>query len=165
MLFKNINLTFISYFFRPPFGNCNEACAKVLQGEMGLTIVQWNCDSNDWQYANVEDQPKLFTNIADKINPSDPTIDSFITLQHDIKDYSIEYIPKIIELISGKGYKFVTVEQCLGGEVPAYTVYTKVKAGNLSLANIVMMIILGIILLIFSISLIYYKDGNKSHRW
>jgi hypothetical protein len=87
---------------------------------MGLTIVQWNCDSNDWQYVNVEDQPKLFTNIANKINPSNPTIDSFITLQHDIKDYSIEYVPKIIELISGKGYKFVTVEQCLGGKVPAY---------------------------------------------
>jgi peptidoglycan/xylan/chitin deacetylase (PgdA/CDA1 family) len=125
---------------------------------MGLTIVQWNCDSNDWQYTNVEDQPKLFTNIANKINPSDPTIDSFITLQHDIKDYSIEYIPKIIDLISGKGYKFVTVEQCLGGKVPAYTTPTveKAKAG-ISPAAIITMIIFGLILVIFVSCLLYYK--------
>jgi len=105
---------------RPPFGNCNEGCAKVLTGDMGLTIVQWNCDSNDWQYeANVADQPKTFTNIANIINPSNPKTDSFITLQHDIKDYSVEFVPKIVELIKGKGYKFVTVSECLGG-APAY---------------------------------------------
>jgi len=106
---------------RPPFGNCNEACAKVLTGDMALTIIQWNCDSNDWQYEdNVADQPKTFTNIADIINPSNPKVDSFITLQHDIKDYSVEYVPEIIELIQGKGYTFVTVEQCLGNTIPAY---------------------------------------------
>jgi len=106
---------------RPPFGNCNEACAKVLTGDMALTIIQWNCDSNDWQYEdNVADQPKTFTNIADIINPSNPKTDSFITLQHDIKDYSVEYVPEIIELIQGKGYTFVTVEQCLGNTIPAY---------------------------------------------
>jgi hypothetical protein len=116
-------LTFLYryFFFRPPFGNCNAACAKVLTGDMGLTVVQWNCDSNDWQYENnVADQPKTFTNIADIINPSNPKTDSFITLQHDIKDYSVEFVPKIIELIKGKGYSFVTVEQCLGGKIPAY---------------------------------------------
>src|SRR3954462_171277 len=88
---------------------------------MNLTIIQWNCDSNDWQYEeNVADQPKTFTNIADIINPSNPKTDSFITLQHDIKDYSVEYVPKIIELIASKGYTFVTVEECLGGTFPAY---------------------------------------------
>jgi len=108
-------------YARPPFGNCNANCAKVLTGEMALTVVQWNCDSNDWQYeANVADQPKLFTNMANIINPSNPKTDSFITLQHDIKDYSVEYVPKIIEMIKGKGYKFVTVEECTGGKIQAY---------------------------------------------
>jgi peptidoglycan-N-acetylglucosamine deacetylase len=88
---------------------------------MGLTIVQWNCDSNDWQYEDsVADQPKTFTNMADIINPSNPKTDSFITLQHDIKDYSVEFTPKIIEMIQAKGYQFVTVEECLGGKVPSY---------------------------------------------
>src|SRR5688572_20166335 len=82
---------------------------------MGLTIVQWNCDSNDWQYEdNVADQGKTLTNIADIINPSNPKTDSFITLQHDIKDYSVEYVPKIIELVVAKGYSIVTVEECVG---------------------------------------------------
>ena len=70
---------------------------------MNLTVIQWNCDSNDWQYEeNVADQPKTFTNIAGIINPSNPKTDSFITLQHDTKDYTIEFVPKIIELISSK---------------------------------------------------------------
>lgn len=108
-------------FARPPFGNCNAACAKVLQGEMGLTVTQWNCDSNDWRYENsVQDRPKTFTNIANIINPSNPKTDSFVTLQHDIKDYSVDLVPKIIDLIKSKGYNFVTVEQCLGGKIPAY---------------------------------------------
>ncbi|CAG8712276.1 7062_t:CDS:2, partial [Rhizophagus irregularis] len=98
---------------RPPFGNCNAACAKVLEGQMGLNVIQWNCDSNDWQYeGKVADQPKLFTNMQTIINPSNPKVDSFITLQHDIKDYSVAYVPKIIDMIKAKGYTFVTVEQC-----------------------------------------------------
>src|SRR2546423_9776190 len=95
---KNIILTLS--LFRPPFGNCNEACAKVLQGEMNLTVIQWNCDSNDWRFTDsVADQPKTFTNIANIINPSNPKTDSFITLQHDTKEYSVGYVPKIIELV------------------------------------------------------------------
>jgi len=107
---------------RPPLGNCNQACSDVLIGKLGLTITQWNCDSNDWRYETVvADQPKTLSNIADIINPSNPKTDSFITLQHDIKDYSVDYVPQIIELISAKGYKFVTIEECLGGKIPAYS--------------------------------------------
>src|ERR1043165_2623485 len=90
--------------------------------KLGLTATQWNCDSNDWRYeTSVADQPKTFSNIADIINPSNPKIDSFITLQHDIKGYSVDYVPKIIELIASKGYKFVGIEECLGGKIPAYS--------------------------------------------
>jgi peptidoglycan/xylan/chitin deacetylase (PgdA/CDA1 family) len=106
---------------RPPLGNCNEACAKVMD-KLGLTITQWNCDSNDWRYDGVAaDQPKTLSNIAAIINPSNPKTDSFITLQHDIKGYSVDYVPQIIELIAAKGYKFVTIEECLGGKIPAYS--------------------------------------------
>lgn len=116
---------FFFYNLRPPFGNCNAACAKVLEGQMGLNVIQWNCDSNDWQYeGKVADQPKLFTNMQTIINPSNPKVDSFITLQHDIKDYSVAYVPKIIDMIKGKGYTFVTVEQCTGLQA-----YVEGKAG------------------------------------
>jgi hypothetical protein len=90
--------------------------------KLGLTVTQWNCDSNDWRYeATPADHPKTLSNIADIINPSNPKTDSFITLQHDIKDYSVDYVPQIIELIQGKGYKFVTIEECLGGKIKAYS--------------------------------------------
>src|SRR4051812_23888856 len=100
---------------------------------MNLTVVQWNCDSNDWRFTdNVADQPKTFTNIADIINPSNPKTDSFITLQHDTKNYSVVFVPKIIELIKDKGYKFVTVEKCLGGKIKAYAEGSVSSAGKLS---------------------------------
>ncbi|CAG8634929.1 3814_t:CDS:2 [Funneliformis caledonium] len=106
---------------RPPYGNCNANCAKVLTGTMGLSIIQWNCDSNDWQYeGKVNEYGKVYTNMEAIINPSNPKTDSFITLQHDIKDYSVQMTPKIIDMIKAKGYQFVTVEQCLSGKIPAY---------------------------------------------
>jgi peptidoglycan/xylan/chitin deacetylase (PgdA/CDA1 family) len=88
---------------------------------MGLSIIQWNIDSLDYIHLNdVLGQPEIFVNIANSIYNSNPKTDSFIIIQFDFMDFSVAYIPKIIEMIAAKGYTFVTIEQCLGGKIPAY---------------------------------------------
>jgi len=107
-------------YARPPFGNCNAACAKVMKG-LGLTVTQWNADSQDWQYAEAKEKQGLTVkNIIDVIAKGNPKVDSFITLQHDIQPFSVDYTPEIIDKIAKLGYKFVTVSDCLGNKPTAY---------------------------------------------
>lgn len=107
-------------YARPPFGNCNAACAKVMK-ELGLTVTQWNADSQDWQYAQAKEKQSLTVkNLIDVIGKGNPKVDSFITLQHDIQSFSVDFTPEIIDKIAGFGYKFVTVSDCLGNKPTAY---------------------------------------------
>ncbi|ORY06193.1 glycoside hydrolase/deacetylase [Basidiobolus meristosporus CBS 931.73] len=105
---------------RPPYGNCNDRCQSVMK-DLGYTVVQWNVDSDDWKYMeNPAQYDQLVTNILNKINPSDSSKDSWVSLQHDIHKFSVERTPKIIDSIKAKGYNFVTVAQCLSNRVAAY---------------------------------------------
>ncbi|KAK9763889.1 hypothetical protein K7432_009062 [Basidiobolus ranarum] len=86
---------------RPPYGNCSDSCNKVMR-ELG--------------YA----QDELIDNILSKIYRSNPSKDSWISLQHDIHQFSVSRTPKIIDRIKAKGYNFVTVTECLSNRLPAY---------------------------------------------
>ncbi|ORX76073.1 glycoside hydrolase/deacetylase, partial [Basidiobolus meristosporus CBS 931.73] len=104
----------VPVYMRPPYGDCNPTCQEVMK-TLGYQIVAWNVDSNDWQYVgNPERYDSLVSNIVEKVGPSNPKVDSFISLQHDIHDFSIERTSKIIDIIKEKGYKFTTVAECLG---------------------------------------------------
>nr|CAG8609791.1 326_t:CDS:2 [Entrophospora candida] len=107
-------------YARPPFGNCNAACAKVMK-ELGLTVTQWSADSQDWQYAQAKEKQSLTVkNLMDVIGKGNPKVDSFITLQHDIQPFSVDFTPEIIDKITSFGYKFVTVSDCLSNNPTAY---------------------------------------------
>ncbi|KAK9759550.1 hypothetical protein K7432_017344 [Basidiobolus ranarum] len=105
---------------RPPYGNCNQNCQAVMK-ELGYSVIQWNVDSDDWKYMNKpSEHDKLVQNMLDEINPSDASKDSWISLQHDIHKFSVDRTPKIVDSIKAKGYRFVTVAQCLSNRLPAY---------------------------------------------
>ncbi|ORX98414.1 glycoside hydrolase/deacetylase [Basidiobolus meristosporus CBS 931.73] len=107
-------------YMRPPYGECNQNTREVIQ-EMGFLIVNWNVDSNDWQYhGNSANHDLLLENMAVKINPSDSLTQSFISLQHDTEDFSVARVPQIIDLIISKGFHFETVADCLGNVLPMY---------------------------------------------
>ncbi|ORX98415.1 glycoside hydrolase/deacetylase, partial [Basidiobolus meristosporus CBS 931.73] len=98
---------------RPPYGNCNQQCQGVMK-EMGYLVVQWNVDSNDWQFMDTPDKwEDLVTNILDPVNTSNVRNQSFISLQHDIHQFSVERTGAIIDGIKAKGYRFQTVNDCL----------------------------------------------------
>ncbi|CAG8766477.1 28715_t:CDS:2 [Racocetra persica] len=39
----------IPNYMRPPFGECNDQCGKLMKS-LNLTVIQWNMDSADWRY-------------------------------------------------------------------------------------------------------------------
>ncbi|ORX77680.1 glycoside hydrolase/deacetylase, partial [Basidiobolus meristosporus CBS 931.73] len=100
-------------YMRPPYGECNDSTRSTLV-QMNYTIINWNVDSNDWRYHGDPSKYELvYTNIEQELNRGTPT-SSFISLQHDIEDFSVSMTDRIIDLIRGKNYTLETVADCLG---------------------------------------------------
>ncbi|KAG0225210.1 hypothetical protein BGW41_004804 [Actinomortierella wolfii] len=109
-------------YMRAPEGRCAEPCKKVV-AELGMVLTHWNADTNDWRHKGLQSKeavPLSMKQINDYIiNDSDPTKDSFIVLQHELLPWSVRDLTgTVIDAITAKGYKFVTIEECLGK--PAY---------------------------------------------
>lgn len=106
-------------YMRAPEGRCGPLCTKVMT-ELGLVISHWNVDTNDWRFMNEKDPlnatEKSMTEITKVIlNESDPAKDSFILLQHEIHKFSVEHLAdRVIDSILKKGYRFVSMEECVG---------------------------------------------------
>ncbi|KAF9331179.1 hypothetical protein BG006_005950 [Podila minutissima] len=106
-------------YMRAPEGRCGVECTKVMT-DLGLVISHWNVDTNDWRFMN-EKEPlkateKSMVEVNDLIiNNSDPAKDSFILLQHEIHKFSVEHLAdRVIDSILKKGYRFVSMEECVG---------------------------------------------------
>ena len=107
-------------FFRPPYGNVNEEIAEKLWKICGLKTVNWNLNSYDWLHTKEGHDPrKIFDIVNKKLDSkiSSSKKNSFISLHHDSlglefkKD--IARLDKIVNLVQSKGYKFVTIDECL----------------------------------------------------
>ncbi|MBC1482715.1 polysaccharide deacetylase family protein [Listeria sp. FSL L7-1509] len=83
---------------RPPYGAVNKEVAE----EMGLPIIQWSVDTEDWKNKN----PKIITS---KIMAS--ASDGAIVLMHDIHSTTEASLDKTIKLLKKQGYQFVTINE------------------------------------------------------
>jgi peptidoglycan/xylan/chitin deacetylase (PgdA/CDA1 family) len=90
-------------FFRLPYG---ESDARVL-GLLGEYIVtQWNVDSLDWSNNDAATIDSIITNaVAEK--------QGWISLMHDFVGASASVLDHLIGLIKSKGFKLVTIDECL----------------------------------------------------
>ncbi|KAG0328378.1 hypothetical protein BG004_002541 [Podila humilis] len=117
IMFKNSGIR--PRYMRAPEGRCGALCTKTMN-EMGLVISHWNVDTNDWRFMHEKDPlvatEKSMKEITDVIlNESDPAKDSFILLQHEIHKFSVEHLAdRVIDSILKKGYRFVSMEECVG---------------------------------------------------
>ncbi|KAJ3511529.1 hypothetical protein NMY22_g15619 [Coprinellus aureogranulatus] len=94
-------------FVRPPFGNYNDLVLEAA-GARGLTISNWDLDSEDGKSAPVSKQ-KGFYDAAVKAHPS-----TILSLEHEVHSTSVyEVLPYAIEKLKSAGYQFVTVAECL----------------------------------------------------
>lgn len=105
-------------YMRAPEGRCAELCTKVMN-ELGLVISHWNVDTNDWRHVAQAPQTAADLSMVEIndviIKNSNPATDSFILLQHEIHKFSVELLAdRVIDAILAKGYKFVTMEECVG---------------------------------------------------
>ncbi|KAG9019784.1 Carbohydrate esterase 4 protein [Tulasnella sp. 427] len=99
-------------FVRPPYGNYNTQ-SKTVAGANGQSIVIWDFDSGDSVGKTAAQSDASYDAIAKK-HPS-----NILTLNHETYQSTVdEVLPHALSTLKAKGYKFVTVAECLGGKNP-----------------------------------------------
>jgi peptidoglycan/xylan/chitin deacetylase (PgdA/CDA1 family) len=83
------------YLMRPPYGMAPTNVQKVC-GELGLHIICWNIDTNDWNKRTTEQE--MLDNVMKNVR------DGSIILMHDRSEKSYNTTAKVIDLIQQKGY-------------------------------------------------------------
>ncbi|KAG8928095.1 Carbohydrate esterase 4 protein [Tulasnella sp. 417] len=105
-------------FVRPPYGSYNTASREVAAAN-GQAIVIWDFDSGDSVGASVAQSEADYQNIANR-KPS-----TILTLNHETYETTAKQVlPYALKALQAKGYRFVTVAECLGGQNPYLTTTT-----------------------------------------
>lgn len=87
-------------YLRPPFGECGD----ILDTSLNMFQVLWDIDPRDWSVQNTKSVVNYVITHAD---------DGDIILLHDIFRPSVEAALEIIDILSERGFEFVTVDQLL----------------------------------------------------
>ena len=114
-------------FFRPPFGDYTKESLNELNSK-GFYTIKWSIDSQDSRSLEKNsDSNSAFQNVQSGLNADSQS--GHIVLCHDIHSACVDAFPRIVDLFKSKGYRFVSMEECLGGVQP----YKGKK--NIKLAN------------------------------
>jgi len=132
-------------FFRPPEGNGgypdtpetqvkNERVQKYL-GASGYSVIMWGADTRDWEFKeNIELEIAELDKDLKKQGAS-PQTSSFIILMHDVHETTANLVlPKVVEYVTGLGYKIVPLTECIGVQ-SAYQPLDGGVTNNLNAAN------------------------------
>ncbi len=90
--------------FRPPGGAMNSRQKVWVNDEFGYKTIMWSCDPKDWQ------RPGVSVVAQRCIAGARP---GAIILAHDIHSPTIAAMPRALDGILDKGYRFVTTSQLL----------------------------------------------------
>ncbi|BCU80436.1 putative polysaccharide deacetylase PdaB [Polycladomyces abyssicola] len=92
---------------RFPNGDFDKRVLRIANS-LGYTTIQWDTDSLDWMNPGTQ---KIVSRVLSKAHPGD------IILMHasDSCKQTHEALPQIIDGLTSKGYKFVTVSELIAG--------------------------------------------------
>lgn len=88
-------------FFRPPFGDYNNALIEGVE-KQGMTTIQWSVDSLDWKGLSGQQ-------IADRVLPK--IKNGSIVLFHNNSDHILEALDIILPALVSQGYKMVSLDE------------------------------------------------------
>ncbi|KAF5671869.1 putative chitin binding protein [Fusarium denticulatum] len=107
-----------SSFVRPPYGACEIDCRMTLN-DNGYSIIQWNMDTLDWIFGT-DDKYESTIEIIKSWVGNQPNIDKGdyagpIVLMHVRYHTSATVVTQhLLDLFTSKGFKFVSISECLG---------------------------------------------------
>ncbi|KIX95030.1 uncharacterized protein Z520_09340 [Fonsecaea multimorphosa CBS 102226] len=103
-------------YMRPPYLHCNNetGCLNDMR-DLGYHVISYAFDSGDWM------TPNNLTAMTDRIDQvfqrPDEQLNRMLLIQHDtIRTSAIELTKYVLDVISRRGWKAVTVGECLNDE-------------------------------------------------
>jgi len=96
--------------FRPP-GGAVDAGVVATAGSLGMRTVNWDVDPRDWSNPGVG---AIYANVIGHVQPGS------IVVMHDgggPRSETLAALPRIIDTLRGRGYRFATVTELLGGRI------------------------------------------------
>ncbi|HKF81426.1 MAG TPA: polysaccharide deacetylase family protein [Solirubrobacterales bacterium] len=96
--------------FRPPGGGV-DAGIVATAGSLGMRTVNWDVDPRDWSNPGSE---AIYANVVGHVHPG------AIVVMHDgggARGETLTTLPRIIDTLRGRGYRFATVTELLGGRI------------------------------------------------
>ena len=88
-------------FLRPPGGQWGENLCYVAR-KQGLAVLNWSLDSKDWA---IKDAETLVSRVVERVRDGD------VILMHDLYDSSVDAALEIIDILTARGYQFVTATE------------------------------------------------------
>ncbi|KAJ3118344.1 Carbohydrate esterase 4 protein [Nowakowskiella sp. JEL0407] len=99
---------------RPPYGSFNELVLSTIDALNYTAAVLWNLDTNDWQHPNdLQLSINAVKNLLEVECP-EPGSAAVIDLSHSTLAQSLQFIEFVVPYVLERGYKFVTIAECLG---------------------------------------------------
>ncbi|KAI6713156.1 hypothetical protein JHW43_004328 [Diplocarpon mali] len=115
MALRNI-VGIIPTYMRPPYSSCTAECGcEADMADLGYHITYFDLDTSDY----LNDSPALIQNsktiFDNALAAKSPTSDDFLIIGHDIHNQTANVLVEyMLQQIQSKGYKPVTVGDCLG---------------------------------------------------
>ncbi|KAK2626904.1 hypothetical protein QTJ16_004079 [Diplocarpon rosae] len=115
MALRNI-VGVVPTYMRPPYSSCSAACGcEADMVDLGYHVTYFNLDTSDY----LNDAPDLIQNskaiFDNALAGKSPTSDDFLVIGHDIHNQTANVLVEyMLQQIQSKGYKPVTVGDCLG---------------------------------------------------
>ena len=88
-------------FLRPPGGQCGDGMWDAARMQ-GLAVLTWSLDSKDWAIHNAN---ALVERVVSRVQDGD------VILMHDMYDSTVTAALTIIDILSARGYRFVTAAE------------------------------------------------------
>lgn len=108
-------------YLRPPYGSMKPALRTYIEDTYGLTIVNWAVDPNDWKNRNSQ---AVYEAIMAQVKPG------AIVLAHDIYPTTVAAMPRVLDDLIAKGYKFGTISDLVAmDKAPKVTLAALPAAG------------------------------------
>ena len=96
--------------FRPPGGGVDGGTVATA-GSLGMRTVNWDVDPRDWSSPG---SGAIYANVVGHVQPGS------IVVMHDgggPRGETLAALPRIIDTLRGRGYRFATVTELLGGRI------------------------------------------------
>lgn len=97
-------------YLRPPYGSMTPALQHHIWDKFGISTIYWSVDPLDWK---IRDPQSVYDQIMKQVKPG------AIVLAHDIHPTTVAAMPRLLDALIAKGYKFVTVSELIAMEKPA----------------------------------------------